>query len=170
MTSHTTRHQHLLHMENARRLRFGGHLRYVKDDPIFITTLESDICSMKGKLEAGDVEMMSKRLRIFRFYTKIQHPEQIAPCKVCFSKLILGGAPATTARVAAKRRLDDWSVQDVISFLKEAELEHVTPGFVENAIDGAMLCQLTEEDMVQELKLSRLQARKVKARLVNVDK
>ncbi len=44
-------------------------------------------------------------------------------------------------------------------------LGHVASAFHTNAVDGAFLSDLSEEDLVSELGLTRLQARKAKARL-----
>ena len=44
-------------------------------------------------------------------------------------------------------------------------LGHVSEAFRANGVDGAFLDTLSEEDLVQELGLSRLQARKVMGRL-----
>lgn len=55
---------------------FSGHLRYSKDDPVFITTLQEDLTALQGKrfLKQGDVDMMLKRLKVFTF-TKKMHSE-----------------------------------------------------------------------------------------------
>ena len=46
--------------------QYGGHLKYTKDDPIFITTLASDLTSLKRKkIEGGDIQMMMRRLKVF---------------------------------------------------------------------------------------------------------
>jgi len=72
---------------------FTGHLRYARDDPVFITTLEEDITALKGKrfLKQGDIDMMLKRLRIFRFFRQVSIPKKlIKGCPRCFARLVLG--------------------------------------------------------------------------------
>lgn len=69
--------------------RYSGHLRYCKDDPVFVTTLESDITALHGRLSQGDVEMMLKRLCIFKFHVRIPNPVRIPPCGRCFAKLVM---------------------------------------------------------------------------------
>ena len=54
---------------------FSGHLRYTKDDPIFITTLQTDLHALKGKLKQGDVDMMVKRLKVFEIQAQSQQSE-----------------------------------------------------------------------------------------------
>ena len=48
--------------------QYTGHMQYVSDTPIFITTLEADIRGLKPGVHAGDVEMLVKRLKMFRFH------------------------------------------------------------------------------------------------------
>lgn len=44
----------------------SGRLKYRWDAPVFTTTLESDIAKLRGKKpEAGDIEMMLRRLKFF---------------------------------------------------------------------------------------------------------
>ena len=75
--------------------QFSGHLKYSKDDPIFITTLMSDIHKLQGKrIESGDVAMMLKRLKIFEFSHVLANPQAVCPCGHCFACLLLGSAPA----------------------------------------------------------------------------
>ena len=67
--------------------QFSGHLRYSKDDPVFITTLSADITELKGKkfLQQGDVDMMLKRLLVFNFTKPIQIPKHVIQgCGHCF--------------------------------------------------------------------------------------
>ena len=66
---------------------FTGHLRYSKEDPVFITTLLDDLTSVAGKrfLKQGDVEMMLKRLHVFKFTKKISITKKVAAgCPGCF--------------------------------------------------------------------------------------
>ena len=39
---------------------YAGHLKYSKNDPVFLTTLQADLHALKGKLKQGDVDMMVK--------------------------------------------------------------------------------------------------------------
>jgi hypothetical protein len=57
--------------------------------------------------------------------------------------------------------LRKWCVADVRRFIVQLELEHVAVAFVTSGVDGAFLAELTAEDMVSELGLKPLQARKV---------
>jgi hypothetical protein len=85
-----------------------GHLKYVKDAPIFITTLEADITSLKGKrIDVGDVAMMVKRLKVFRFSSAIQNPKKVLPCARCFAMFLLGGS-AFGGEIPAIKRARVW--------------------------------------------------------------
>ena len=160
---------------------FSGHLRYVKDDPIFITTLQADLHSLKGKLKQGDVDMMVKRLNVFEFKHKISIPSHVAKgCSPCFARFLLqpghrrihGSERAKRAATPSgetpepKRLLClAWTVDDVCKYIADLELGHVIAAFRDNAVDGRMLASLSEADLVAELGLKPLQARKVKDRL-----
>ena len=161
----------------------AGHLRYTKDDPVFITTLETDIHALKGKLQQGDIDMMLKRLRVFRFHRKLERPDAtIPPCSCCFSKLVLTSGQAyptrpdgslkrpvhgsTGATPEAKRvACVHWTVEEVVAFVECLGLSHVSHAFRFNAIDGLFLSQLSQEELVGELGLTSLQAKKVLLRL-----
>jgi len=81
--------------------QFSGHLKYSKDDPIFISTLMSDIHKVKGKrIEGGDVSMMLKRLKIFEFSHVLVDPEVVKPCGHCFACLLLGSLPSSSSPAA----------------------------------------------------------------------
>ena len=56
-------------------------------------------------------------------------------------------------------------IEDVVRYLDGLGLGHVANKFRENAVDGDFLATLCEEDLVAELGLTRLQARKVLQRL-----
>ena len=158
---------------------YSGHLRYVKDDPLFITTLQADLHALKGKLKQGDVDMMVKRLKVIEFKQKVTIPNHVAKgCCSCFARFLLESGqksrPETAKREAtpsgetpdAKRMLClAWTVDDVCKFITNLELGHVVAAFRENAVDGRMLASLSEADLVDELGLRPLQARKVKSRL-----
>jgi len=157
-----------------------GHLRYAKDDPIFITTLGSDITKLKGKkIEEGDVTMMLKRLRLFEFHCPLKSPVDIKPCGRCFAELLLispVGEPATGASrqrpvvehlsAEARRRLvATWSPEDVREYLGTLGLAHVAAAFERDAVDGQMLTEMNSDDLVQHLGLTPLQAKKVLTRM-----
>jgi len=75
-------------------------------------------------------------------------------------------APASASAVPAPGGpVSAWKVDDVVRFLEDLQLGHVAKKFVEDAVDGAMLLNLSDEDLVSELGLSKLQAKKVKQRL-----
>lgn len=166
--------------------QFTGHVRYSKDDPVFLTTLLDDLTSLKGKrfLKQGDVEMMLKRLHVFKFTAKISIPKNVAAgCARCFSRWLaeaetvsaVSGLPLVsaslrptedaTARLLDTSQAESWSVHEVVCFLETLNLQHLGPAFVENAVDGLMLCELAEGDLVDNLGLKPLQARKVVRRL-----
>ena len=65
----------------------------------------------------------------------------------------------------ARKKPRDWSVSEVISYLEGLGLGHVQDGFKENAVDGRTLTEMTAEELVQYLGLTKLQARKVVSRL-----
>jgi len=78
---------------------YAGHLRYTKDDPVFLTTLQADLHSLKGKLKQGDVDMMLKRLNVYDFKVKVHIPSHVAKgCRVCFAKFLIEEAGAQTER------------------------------------------------------------------------
>ena len=165
----------------------SGHLRYASDDPIFISTLMADIHKIKGKkIEGGDIAMMLKRLKIFEFSAELTSPCKQEACGRCFAALVLPGEAlavmpaAVVAQHGSKRSptgatgltpdrkkqcIDSWSVDDVCSFLSSLSLGHVEPAFRNNGIDGLMLSALSAEDFETELGLTKLQARKILARL-----
>ena len=198
----------------------SGHLRYRNLDPIFITTLETDITKLRGKkLESGDVEMMLRRLKIFRFHTELTSPVKVQECGCCFAKLLLGAPvaaqpkprgpagysthhtppnlarqedvqrPANNLRLPiarqehvqarehsalpvlageaqrSKRQAEAWGVTEVLDYLDSLGLGHVKEKFLHDAVDGQFLSTLSEIDLVAELGLTRLQARKVLSRL-----
>ena len=60
---------------------------------------------------------------------------------------------------------ESWTVAQVSSFLQQLSLGHLAPIFEENGIDGQLLCELSQEDLMQNLGLKPLQARKVMSRL-----
>jgi len=67
----------------------SGHLRYEGDAPVFITTLESDLVALKEGLQAGDIQMMLKRLKIFGFTRKLVNPDRTIPaCGRCFAEFL----------------------------------------------------------------------------------
>ncbi|CAJ1417934.1 unnamed protein product [Effrenium voratum] len=151
---------------------YSGHLRYAKDDPIFVTTLQTDLISLKGKLKQGDLEMMLKRLKVYEFKHKVSIPGHVAKgCGCCFARFLLEGPgasadprkrPATSSgRTPEGKRLQclAWNVGQVCEYLRALELEHVVAAFKENGVDGRFLASLSEGDLVAELGLKPLQAR-----------
>lgn len=152
---------------------------------MFITCLASDIHALKGKkMEQGDIDMMLKRLCIFRFAAKLQNPDtSIYPCGTCFAKLVLGSSDSrpqvllgakrppqgTTGATPEGKRQSlciDWSVDQVVASIEDMGLGHVTDAFRHNAVDGRFLTELSQEELVSELGLTSLQAKKVFTRLV----
>ena len=157
---------------------YAGHLRYTKDDPVFLTTLQADLHSLKGKLKQGDVDMMLKRLKVYDFKVKVDIPSHVAKgCRVCFAKFLIEEAGVQTERPKREATSSGetpepkrmmclaWDVKDVCHYLTTLHLGHLTPAFQDNAVDGRMLASLSESDLVTELGLKPLQARKVKERL-----
>ena len=106
---------------------FSGHLRYNKDDPVFVTTLEADIRALKGKrfLKEGDIEMMLKRLRIFLFKTAIAIPKKlIKGCPCCFARLVLGLYPQyQTCRGGQKRQAGSGLTQPPLAKRANEEMD-----------------------------------------------
>eukprot|EP00811_Abedinium_folium_P009881 NODE_19137_length_858_cov_5.344733.p1 GENE.NODE_19137_length_858_cov_5.344733~~NODE_19137_length_858_cov_5.344733.p1 ORF type:complete len:204 (+),score=70.14 NODE_19137_length_858_cov_5.344733:48-614(+) len=58
-----------------------------------------------------------------------------------------------------------WGVDEVVQFIEGLGLGQKAAKFREDAVDGGMLASLSEDDLVSELGLSKLQARKVIQRL-----
>jgi hypothetical protein len=56
------------------------------------------------------------------------------------------------------------NVGEVVSWLCEIELGHLAPRFRENGVDGACLADLTRQELVSELGLTQLQARRLIAK------
>ena len=66
-----------------------GHGIWSGSSPVFITTLEADLMRTKGVLP-GDVAMLHKRLRVYRFTQVLTNPDaSLVRCAACFSKFIL---------------------------------------------------------------------------------
>lgn len=63
------------------------------------------------------------------------------------------------------KRGPDWSVNEVIEYVHNLGLSRASSSFQSNAVDGEMLCALSEADLQSELGLTVLQARKIRARL-----
>ena len=74
-------------------------------------------------------------------------------------------ATQVTSTSPLPKDLTVWNVADV----RALEMSHVSPQFVENSIDGAMLAALTDEDLQGLLGLSVLQTRKVRRELANLN-
>ena len=152
--------------------QFTGHLKYTKDDPIFITTLGSDIVNLKGKkIQGGDVEVMLRRLVVFDFTHQLEHPVKVPACPCCFARLLLERSQvqpevplAQHLEVPPKVRrvvCTTWTVEQVGQFLGEIGLAHLAQIFETNAVDGEFLGTLSAEDLTNELGCTGLQARKI---------
>ena len=123
--------------------------------------------------------MMLKRLRLFEFSHVLTSPVKVPPCGRCFAYMLLrwgagqraafkqkrGTGPPTGETPEAKRNCSAWSTDGVAEYLARLELGHLEAKFRENGVDGQMLVCLSDEDLVTELGLSKLQARKVRQRL-----
>ena len=169
----------------------SGHLRYKGDDPIFISTLETNLLRVHKGLEHGDVAMMLKRLKIFRFSAKLENVDRTIPsCPKCFADLLFvkgyasgpipaggSGEPVRSPKRAApgdyeertdaaldNKKRKTWSVVMVASWLDALCLGHLSERFRENGVDGEFLSELSQEDLVGELGLSKLQAKKIIAK------
>ena len=156
----------------------SGHVRYAKDDPVFITTLEEDLRSAKKTVKDGDVSMMLKRLRIFKFAAPIANVDDtIAACPCCFAKFLLFGpgselsprvsrSPKREAEATTRTPLAaGWNVQDVVAFLHDIELGHLEPKILESAVDGQLLCSLDKDTLMECLEIPKLTALKIMQRL-----
>merc|ERR1712224_1185985 len=66
----------------------------------------------------------------------------------------------------ASSQRTDWCVSDVVEWLEALSLGHLGDRFRESGIDGAFLSQLTEEELVANFGLNKLQARKIQSRWV----
>lgn len=76
------------------------------------------------------------------------------------------GAPSRTAtNTLLCGPANAWDVEEVVKYMECLGLSHRADKFREDAIDGEMLCSLSEEDLISEVGLSKLQARKVITRL-----
>ena len=53
--------------------------------------------------------------------------------------------------------VQQWSVDDVSTFLERLHLNNLVPEFKHNAVDGKDLVALTDEELAEELKCSKLQ-------------
>ena len=164
---------------------FSGHLRYRKDAPIFISTLEADLLSVKKQIQQGDVSMMLKRLTVFRFTSPLDSVKKIPTCACCFARFLLcphgqatsqfaspllapsveetSSAPAVSSRGSKRPR--SWTVDDVVEFLGSCDLGHIADTIRTNGVDGELLASLTDCDMIEELGLTKLQVKKIRLRL-----
>ena len=61
---------------------------------------------------------------------------------------------------AAPKRASTWNEAQVIAFFEDIGFGHVKEKIVHAAMDGHVLCSLSEAEMVTELGLTKLQARK----------
>merc|ERR1712151_1050348 len=58
-----------------------------------------------------------------------------------------------------------WNVDQVVQFIETLGFGHIVEAFRDNGVDGEMLAGLSEEELCAELKLTKLQAKKVRQRL-----
>jgi hypothetical protein len=155
----------------------SGHIKYDKDDPIFISCLESDLLATKPGIQQGDVDMMLKRLKVFLFKEPIENPVKIPPCGRCWATLLYGPADEEGKRKAAasahrdqgespaKKKAADWTTDEVVGFLEGIGLPQLETRVRESAVDGELLCSLSKDELVADLGLTALQAMKVLQRL-----
>ena len=147
--------------------------------------MEADLLSVKQNIKQGDVAMMMKRLKVFRFTASLTATKKMCACPRCFSSFLLypngkpdvaahGGLPApmqplmpsgaSSSRLGAKRPRE-WSVGDVVHFLESCELGHLKDVFQKNGVDGGFLLTLSDKELVEELGLTNLQVKKIRVRL-----
>ena len=163
-----------------------GHIRYSRDDPIFITCLQADLEKVHKGLQEGDIAMMFKRLKVFEFHTKLLNPSEIPACPKCWSDFLFENGPEASSTTAARpstpgasskrtapgptgsspdtKRPTTWSVAEVGDWLDKVSLGHLATRFYENGVDGEFFEELSEENLVGELGLTPLQAKKLKMR------
>ena len=67
----------------------------------------------------------------------------------------------------SKKLCKEWSILDVQQYLHSLGLSHVCSLFESNAVDGEMLCTLTDQELQSELGLTMLQAKKILSRLAS---
>ena len=160
----------------------SGHLKYAKDDPVFITTLEADLLAAKRGVKDGDVKMMLKRLIVFRFFQPLPNADDtLKPCACCFARFVLAPARMEVAALTTPRvqpgigekrsRLTrspevlGWNVEEVVCFVHRIGLGHLEEKLRESAVDGELLASLSVEDLMENLGVLKLQALKIKQRL-----
>ena len=73
--------------------------------------------------------------------------------------------PGHSGETPKAKKSASWSVEDVCNYLVGLQLAHISDKFRENGVDGRFLADLKEEELVAELGLTKLQARKVMMRL-----
>ena len=156
-----------------------GHVRYSKDDPVFISTLKSDLESAAGKkcVQEGDVRMMIKRLKIFEFTAPIEKvDDSIRPCPHCFARFLLFGPESgMTPRPGPPKRAssstsrspvaEGWNVEEVVGYVHEIGLGFLEGKIRESAVDGRLLVALDVSNLVECLEVTKLQAMKILQRL-----
>ena len=77
------------------------------------------------------------------------------------------GLAGRLSRESRPSRPSSWpagAFQLVIRWLGELGLGHLSERFREEGVDGEFLCELSEDELVSELGLSRLQSKKVQSR------
>lgn len=86
-------------------------------------------------------------------------PPTSSPTNFQTSPINSGALPALSRSPSVS-----WGVEDVIKYLESIELGHLTTKFRENGVDGLMLQELSDEDLMTELGCTKLQARKIRQR------
>lgn len=129
--------------------------------------------------------MLAKRLAVFSFTRRVALPRRIPDCARCWASFLLKiAAPETTeassnrvttsqaaaadASVPRLRSSATWTVDQVVQWVSTlgfSNLAQVEEKLRLNAVDGELLAAVTEEELVSELELTRLQARKILQRL-----
>jgi len=67
----------------------SGHIKFERDDPIFISTLEADLYKERKNIASGDMAMMLKRLDVYKFKIPLV-ARPAPPCAACFASYLLG--------------------------------------------------------------------------------
>ena len=92
---------------------------------------------------------------------KAAPPPPVKPPK---QPIAIPGAASGAQLEYPKGPLKSWKVAEVVAYLHWLELGHVTQFVIAEAIDGAMLKELAEEDLIS-IGFTKFQARKIKGRL-----
>ncbi len=74
-------------------------------------------------------------------------------------------APGPSGITSSTKGATSWNVDVVVEWLNTLELGHLAGRFRESGVDGAFLMELTVDEMINELNLTKLQAKKIILRL-----